>query len=539
MRQKGKMMTEENATTKPGPAKRFFRWVFTIARLLFIVLLALLLIGGLYFQAPWKVLILIAIILATLTIIPKRARKWIWLTFGVIVVALIVWVFLPEEGGDWRPYTFDEELAAMEAKRAIPDDQNAATIYNKLIEIYDANDLGPEFFRDRELYAAITNEFWSSEDYPEIAEWIRSHQDTIETLMEACERDGCRFPLRPDMIGLEDSMDKLNPMRDWARLLVRSGSNNIGDGNIDEGLAKYLSVLQMAKHLFQQPDDSGLLFGSAFERMTYSQITRFVVLSDATEKRLGLMNGSLDEIEHDWAADWKRIVEYNTLFAKNFWGTFYQVNAKGQTRFIRGEAFGMRDIFPEEEIPKLTYWQKKLDKAGCVLGWFVMPSTPQEAAKVVDKVYERFYTMSEPDFDWQKEPEGFSSRSIKLNFKCLVEMLASMEEETHHMFHDLYLRNISDNRAAQLVIALRRYKNECGHWPGSLEDVKPLAPVEIFVDPVNNDSFVYRLTEDGFTLYSKGKNGIDEAGDRRTKKPDGTETDDHLIWPPESRKTEK
>ena len=71
-----------------------------------------------------------------------------------------------------------------------------------------------------------------------------------------------------------------------------------------------------------------------------------------------------------------------------------------------------------------------------------------------------------------------------------------------------------------------------GHWPESLDELKFLAPEEIFIDPINNDSFVYKLTEDNFTLYSKGKNNIDEGGKRDRCGEEETGADDRLIWPP-------
>jgi hypothetical protein len=92
---------------------------------------------------------------------------------------------------------------------------------------------------------------------------------------------------------------------------------------------------------------------------------------------------------------------------------------------------------------------------------------------------------------------------------------------------------MADKRGCQIIIALRRYKNKTGRWPESLDDVKDLASTEIFVDPINNSSFVYKLTDDNFTLYSKGKNNIDENGEYQ----DGA--DDRLIWPPRSRKTQE
>jgi hypothetical protein len=48
---------------------------------------------------------------------------------------------------------------------------------------------------------------------------------------------------------------------------------------------------------------------------------------------------------------------------------------------------------------------------------------------------------------------------------------------------------------------------------------------DILVDPQNDGSFVYKLTNDGFTLYSRGRNDIDEAG---RYKGGG---DDWPIWP--------
>ena len=93
-----------------------------------------------------------------------------------------------------------------------------------------------------------------------------------------------------------------------------------------------------------------------------------------------------------------------------------------------------------------------------------------------------------------------------------------------------------------MIIALRRHKNSNGHWPQRLEDVNSLVPAEILIDPINSDSFVYKLTEDNFILYSKGKNGIDDGGKSKTifdpNKPSITHLqDDILFWPAKIQET--
>ena len=126
------MDEETEEKKKAGIMKRIFKW-FALG------LLTVLIILGLIFQAPWKVITLFAVIFLACTILPKPYRKYFWLSVAAVVIALIIWVFLPEEDEGWRPYTFDDELAALEAKRAIPDEENAAIIYNQLLDSYDSN----------------------------------------------------------------------------------------------------------------------------------------------------------------------------------------------------------------------------------------------------------------------------------------------------------------------------------------------------------------------------------------------------------------
>jgi len=105
----------------------------------------------------------------------------------------------------------------------------------------------------------------------------------------------------------------------------------------------------------------------------------------------------------------------------------------------------------------------------------------------------------------------------------------------------------SDKRGCQVLIGLRRYRNKNGYWPGSLDEVQSLLPAEAFIDPQNGGAFVYKLTDDTFKLYSKGKNDIDEGG--RREKNIGTGCcapnvvckgyDDQLIWPRKLRKSDE
>jgi len=519
------MAGEKEEKKKPGLVKRIFKWIG-------LVVISILLIGAIVFQAPWKVTTLLVIILAACTILPKPYRKWFWLSAAGVVIALIIWVFLPDDIKGWRPYTFDKELAALEAKYAVADEENAAKIYERLLASYDENDFEPNFV-EVDFWELARSGPWRSEDYPEVAEWLESHQSTIDTLTEAAKKEKCHFPIQADLVGVGYTMDRLAPMRRWAYLLIRAGNNDLGEDRVNAAIEKYVSTLQMGKHIRQQPALIEMMVGIAVETLAIRQFDKFVITGDITEEHLSIIEKALTEIKQDWSSDLPKFTECEKLLAKNLWGMFYSINPKGEIRLNHNISNAVMSQLPEDmrdEI-KLTHWHRKLAKAATILFWLYMPSTPQKVGEVIDKCYERYYAMAEPDFDWQKEPEKPSS-IVRLNYRYLVEFTTSILEPAYYRIHYIYLGTIAEQKGSQIIVGLRRYKNKNGRWPGSLEEVKSFAPSETFVDPINNSSFVYKLTEKDFTLYSKGKNNIDDGGEHN----DEAGTDDWLIWPERSCK---
>ena len=120
-------MTEQKAK------KKAWRIIKLILRALGLMVLAALIAFALVFKAPWRVITLLLIILAACTVLPRPARKWFWLSVGVIILVLILYVFLPDHS-EWKPYrhNFETELKAFNNKYAIPDETNAAVVYNRL-----------------------------------------------------------------------------------------------------------------------------------------------------------------------------------------------------------------------------------------------------------------------------------------------------------------------------------------------------------------------------------------------------------------------
>jgi hypothetical protein len=90
------------------------------------------------------------------------------------------------------------------------------------------------------------------------------------------------------------------------------------------------------------------------------------------------------------------------------------------------------------------------------------------------------------------------------------------------IIRELDLLELGRCRVARILLALRRYRNEAGTWPGSLREVESRVPPEVLIDPVSGKPFAYRPTDDGVFVYSVGLNRVDE---------DGIGGDDFFLWP--------
>jgi len=87
-----------------------------------------------------------------------------------------------------------------------------------------------------------------------------------------------------------------------------------------------------------------------------------------------------------------------------------------------------------------------------------------------------------------------------------------------------YNRTLAIRRGLHILVALRRYRNQQGYWPESLDVIAPLLPAEILNDTQRCGTFIYKRLDDDFVLYGTGPNGVDDGGN-------GRPAEDVPIWP--------
>ncbi len=519
--------------TKWGLFKAVVKWIW-------IAILVLLLIPLIIFKGPWKVITLLLVFLASVTILPAKFRKYFWITVGVVVVSLIIWIFIPQSPDDeWRPLTLDDRWAKLKAKYYVPDEENAAVIYKELFETYDPN---IEIIDDCDLDDIVRTRAWTSQEDLEIVDLLKEHKNTIEKLILVSHYDKFYFPLDKSIFQT-NNLFEVSKIKSLTSLLQCSANLDLGEGRIEEAIEKQNAIIRISGHFRQRPTMVSYMIAQTIETLSVKGYQRIVMHDGTKEHHLKLIEKQIKSFRYPLKEQNEQIVDYEKLLIKGFASLYYEINSKEKTRINLHIVQHMKELFEdnlsEDTLEKVKrdepspYLQNLSSKISAIFMWLMLPSNPQKIFDYIDQTYDEYvYVMVKPDYSWNSNPPPPPiADTFKLNYKAVCKLLITASRATYYRSFFCQLRTKAYRRGSLLIIALRRYKNAHGDWPGSLDEIKDFTDEENFVDPLNGGEYVYRLTDDGFMLYSKGKNGIDDGGEDLHSPDDANEPDDILIWP--------
>ena len=83
---------------------------------------------------------------------------------------------------------------------------------------------------------------------------------------------------------------------------------------------------------------------------------------------------------------------------------------------------------------------------------------------------------------------------------------------------DTVARDEATRQSALTAIAVERYRNVYGHAPDALSDLLPSFLGAVPEDPYDGEPLRYRLTDNGYVIYSVGENQRDDGGVERTQR---------------------
>ncbi len=454
---------------------------------------------------------------------------WVGTIILIVIAAILAWVW-PESRGPWRPLSFDKEVAAAEAQRAIPDEENAARRYEAALAGVDVNDRASFISRAGHAYGGLAEASWKSEDYPEAAQWLDLHAEAIGKLLWIGDIEQCRWPIYANSDCRWTVPYRKVNYGIW--LLTLAAERDLGEDRPQEALKKCLCLLRIADHLYQQTNE--IDFRSAFhcERAALQMCRCLLVGGGLSQQHLQAIGQRLPTAVDTWHQDTARLLAFDELRFAQFLAPIYEINRDGKVRFA--SSFGRLDdgTRPGKSVARSRAWR---------LYWLMnMPLNPegvwaiarQESAALAQFLQQGPASCAAHARDYLSEPSLGPMGEVLANPARWWAHDSCFPKWRYADFAQYYAKEMAQRRGTWLVFGLRRYHDAHGTWPPTLDTISEYVPAEAFVDPTGGEAFVYVHDGHGFRLYSKGLNDLDEGGrDRYVEALDRVE-DDIWLWPP-------
>jgi hypothetical protein len=233
-----------------------------------------------------------------------------WSVF-VILAAVAIICCLTWKISLWNSRSVDAQLAAIEAARAIPDAENTAIYYTRLL-----TDPNNTFTLDglTSYTPSAYVEPWLDSEHPELAAELKTHRTFIQTLLNISEMQEARFPVYPSPDS--DSFQVLRNVRKAVYVLSCAAANDLAEGRIDAAYSKYRCQLKFARHLQQQPAAIYKLVGIAIEALAYSNIKTAVMQDDITQEQLSSLETALEILQNYCSEDDEIADKVNNLIER-------------------------------------------------------------------------------------------------------------------------------------------------------------------------------------------------------------------------------
>lgn len=499
----------------------FWRKLLKGLRWLAILFFTALFFVGLVLALPWKVQAVLALIPVVGIFVPHGKQKYVWMALTVVLVGVYVWIHLPEEGTSaWGPYRFE----ASENREILTNPRNAAVHYRAIFEEYDDSIFTYPLADSREDLLTF-NAPWQSVSHPRLSEWMQWFEEGMDGIIAAAGMDLCRFEKPADLRTFQQQKRRIKMMKTWSNILIRSANEDLGAGREARATEKMLAVLGMARHLYQQENLLDQASGFALEARAARALHRLVIEHAREEVAFERIASEYERIDTGWPRVWGPILQLEKMRVKNIVGMFYQVDVEGRTRISRHLGQGLHEALDYPAYSFLAY--NRMSRLLAVLLWFGVPSNPEAAADLVDQRFDHYSERVQRG----EQIGGIRRGTIwqgGLNLRSIIDWLAREQVNYYYPLRRQDLQHEALRRVTRILREIKQSYLRTGAWPASLDELIGPEPAGLYFDPVSELPFMYRISGEGFLLYSVGANGRDDGG---THAP-GEGKDDTIFWPP-------
>ena len=379
------------------------------------------------------------------------------------------------------------------AGEPIPDDQNAAVIYEQVFERLGYSESEDEEVINRIVHPDSADA--SSRPWDEARGIVSKYDDVIALVDQAVARPDCKFE-----VDWKDGISVLHPefaeLRRLSRFLAVAAMLQAKDGRASDAL----HILRLGFLLSDASKDSPTLIGQLVRIATliiavtaFQQMTPELALSERQAKQLFDTLQGID-LTHGL------VLAMQGLRATGI-AVFDQLHA-GPAPPANADDVDLRD-----------YLNTSAENRYADELFFL-----SEMAKHVDAARLPYRTIKSRNTEDALNPD--------VPDYALFSRIGVLRSATSYISRDFAQARIA---LPQLFLALEAYHDRFGSYPPSLDDLKTRLGWKLPEDPFSGKDLIYKPEKDGFTIYSIGPDLIDNHGRPQPERawPDGP---GDIVW---------
>ncbi|MFC1734999.1 hypothetical protein ACFL1X_02715 [Candidatus Hydrogenedentota bacterium] len=384
---------------------------------------------------------------------------------------------------------------------------NAADIYNKYVD--QNEDLKKEF---SDVYHPVRQKNfseWTPEEIDMIRKALDANRGVIDDIIKASFAELCDYELDLEL-GPDLLLPHLGEMRHFARLLSADALIANHDGNPERALELCGYILNIANHLEDEPVLISQLVRIASTNIATDTIHQLYSEGDFSDESIRNLNSRLEqslnqggftisfEGERYLGIDIFADIAEREFAADELWNA---VNSQGHSAF----SGGLRPVAYVYGSPLGSWWRNKDE-----LVYIKMMNDLVDISKM-------------PYYEALSELEKWKTRLNELEVECIgpdalsrflplpssypvtkVILPALGKALAHQARHEVRVNQ------AMTASHLKRYRQNYGSYPASLEALVPSYMSSLPIDSFSGNPMLYRPEGSGFVLYSVSKNLIDD-----------------------------
>ncbi len=362
-----------------------------------------------------------------------------------------------------------------------------------------------------------------------IEQWLEANRVAWEDFVEAGSKaylarsyQASAGAKEPPLISVQ--LPDLSALRNLSRVGLWQSRRHIAQGRTVEGLEDCLAVARAGRHWQQSGTVIEQLVALALARVAQEEILRIVARQSVSAAELADLQRQLASLYP------QRFPLVNTQSERLMF-----LDAV-QHMFTDGGPGGGH-LVPAAAAPLLI--DDHREQAGTPFFWTMLSMRHARRNETV--------AQAEAIFNHQRELSVLSPYEKRARQAITIsQMVASLPRDRYALVQallpaldrlmELGYRGRALHEATLTILALQRYRQEKGSYPGALDELQRAGYLDALpVDPYGAGSLSYKVTDSGFLLYSLGPDFRDDGGasgrdSERRPKP-WVDKGDTVFWP--------